>query len=454
MNRRILFLILLLLQVSVCSLSAITKKDVLSLIEGQHYAQAVTALQTLMQQPANARDAEYNKLMGQSLCMTGRYEESVPYLEFAIKQNKKSGALWYLAISLQHLYDFEGALDALDTYRPVLSSDFWISRADSLENMIQQGLRAMEHVQDVVVIDSLYVPRSSFFSNYQLGVESGRVLHDDDLGLFFENQAADYRIYSVDNKLYQCHRIQGEWEELDLLPGLGSETFRVIDPFMRSDGETLYFATDSIPGIGGLDIYRTKYNAEEGVYYQPERLGMPFNSPYDDYMLAIDETHQVGWWATNRNCDAEHVMIYLFLLEDDPEYLDEATPAEARLDNIASTWREQGGYADLIASLKEPVLNDASVPQIRIIINDQKEYSHEDQFASAAARAAYNESIELEKQLESANETLATLREEYINADKTRRKQLASQIIRLEEQVFSVQSQYRSKVKMYRSLEQ
>lgn len=453
MNRKILTLALLLLQLSLCSIIAITKKDVQSLIENRNYTQAVVSLRSLMKQSAFAKDADCNKWMGQSLCLTGNYVESLPYLEFAVRQNKKSGAQWYLAISLQHLYDFEGALEAVDAYRPVLNSPFWIARADSLESEIRQGQRAMEHVQDVVVVDSLLVPRSSFFSYYRLGAESGRILNGED-GLFFENQAGDYRIYSIDDELYQCHMVQGEWEELDPMPGLGSCDYQLIDPFMRSDGETIYFASDSLPGMGGLDIFKTKYNAEEGRYYQPERLGMPFNSPFDDYMLAIDETHQVGWWATERKQDPENVIIYLFLLDDDPQYLDEATVSRARIDNIAETRRDGVDYAALIASIMNAEQQAVVESVANIIINDSKRYTQKDQFASSAALSAFENSCDLKEQLDEISVQLDALRKEFNVKNNSNRSHLRSQILSLEERLLELTRLFQNQVKSYRRLEQ
>lgn len=453
MKRSIISLFLLLLQVSLCVALAVTKKDVQMLVETRRFDEAVTALKVLMQQPAFEKDAECNKWLGQSLCVTGHYAESLPYLEFAIRQNRKSGAQWYMAITLQHLYDFEGALEALEEYRPVLHSDFWLSRADSLEAEIQQGIRAMEHVQDVVVIDSLIVPRATFFSSYRLGAESGRILQGTD-GLFFENQTADYRIYAVNDELFQSHKIQGNWEDGDLLAGVGSSKFRVVAPFMRSDGETLYFASDSVPGLGGLDIFKTKFNAEEGEFYQPERLGMPFNSPFDDYMMAIDETHQVGWWATERRGDVENVVIYLFLLDDDPEYLDEASVSRARIDNIAETWRQKEGYAELVASLMNADQHLEVHKKLSIIINDATVYTGEDQFVSPSARKAYAESQKIKEQLEDAEAHLGTLRDEYAKASAPRKRQLRALILQLEQQQFELTDQWKQLVKLYRKSEQ
>lgn len=450
-------ILLLLLQIFIASslivASAITKKDAQTLVENHQYEEAIDALRSLMKQSAYAKDGDCNKLLGQSLCLTGRYKEALPHLQTAIRLNRRSGAQWYLAITLQHLYDFEGALEAIESYRPVLKSEMWLAKADSLEAECQQGLRAMNHIEDVEIIDSLFVYKPSFFSYYKLGPESGRVMSDEQNGLFFENQAADYRIYASDGSFFESYKIQEAWEEPHPLKGVGSDEFRMITPFMRTDGETLYFACDSTPGIGGLDIYKTRFNSEEGEFYQAERLGMPFNSPFDDYMMAIDETHQVGWWATDRGDDPEHVLIYLFKLNDNPEFLDEPDESRARIDRIADSWKQEGGYEELLNSMANNANQSEETERVEILINDHLVYYSTDQFKNAESQSLYEQSLKTKVAIEENEFRLKELREQYANSSSAQKSQVADQIRQIEDQLYSLYRQYRQEEKKMRSLE-
>ena len=395
-----------------------------------------------------------NKAEGKRLCQLGKYEEALPYLQKAVRQSRKSGALWYLAIVQQHLYQFDEALEAAETYQTVLNSPEWLERADSLISELKACARAYEHIEDVVIIDSMLVDEADFFSYYMLGNESGRVAKADGR-LYYESQAGDHRIFSRPDGLYETQQFQGKWEEERPLKGLGTEQYHLIDPFLRSDGETIYFACDSTPGMGGYDIYRTTYNSEEGEYYQPERLGMPFNSPYNDYMMAIDETHQVGWWATDRNAPAGKVTIYRFLVEDDPRYLDEPTVSRARIDDLRETWREEGGYQALIDELREapqePVVEE---PQEHIVISDGRVYTSADQFRSPQARSAYQKSVALGQKISEMEATLAQSRRQYAQASPQQRQTLAQSILRAEEALVGYYEEQREAVKDYRRLEQ
>jgi len=449
--------ILLILQIVLVSSAsvafAITKKDAQVLVENHQYDEAIDALRTLMRQSAYAKDGDCNKLLGQSLCLTGRYKEALSPLETAIRLNRRSGAQWYLAITRQHLYDFEGALEAIEAYRPVLKSEIWLERADSLEAECQQGLRALNHIENVEIIDSLFVYKPSFFSYYKLGTESGRIKNEEQHGLYFENQAGDYRIFASNGSFFESYKIQETWEDPHVLNGIGSEDFRLITPFMRADGETLYFACDSTPGIGGLDIYKTRFNVEEGGFYQAERLGMPFNSPFDDYMMAIDETHQVGWWATDRGDDQEHVLIYIFKINDNPEYLVEAEVSRARIDRIADSWKQEGGYEELMSSIMSSEDQDRKVEALHIVISDQIVYSSPDQFRNPEARKWFEQNQQTQKLIEENEDKMLALRKEYGEASKSRKAQIASQIHRIEEEQYSFYRQIRQVEKKYRSLE-
>ena len=399
---------------------------------------------------AYAQDA---KAEGKRLCLQGKYVEAKPYLEKAIRQNSRSGALWYLSIVRQHLYDFDGAIEAIENYRTVLSSDSWLSRADSLLAEYQIGQRAFNHCQDVVIIDSLLVDRDRFFEHYRLGAESGRIL-DDNGKPYYENLAADYQLFSTGHRLEERHQFQGQWEERRPVAGVGSDEFNVICPFLRSDGETLYFACDSTPGMGGFDIYRTTWDSESNAYYQPERLGMPFNSPYNDYMMAIDETHQVGWWATDRNAPAGRVLIYLFLLEEDPLYLDEPTVSRARIDCIAETWRDKEGYTALVEQLKQAPQQVQAVSLLHIVINDNKIYTSLDQFRNSDARKAYERSVALTERIADTESNLEAMRNEYHKNNATGRSALAKKITETEASLFKLYDEQRKAMLLYRRLEQ
>ena len=76
--------------------------------------------------------------------------------------------------------------------------------------------------------------------------------------------------------------------------------------FPTADGDTLYFSSSRDDGFGGLDIYKTFLNAD-GSWSIPARLGSPYNSGADDFLLFIDRTApanrttlQQGYFTSSR----------------------------------------------------------------------------------------------------------------------------------------------------------
>jgi len=74
----------------------------------------------------------------------------------------------------------------------------------------------------------------------------------------------------------------------------GRETF----PMVTSDGE-LYFASDGHPGLGGLDVFVAKAQAD-GSYKEVQNVGEPVNSPKDDFGYLINDQTRLGYFTSNR----------------------------------------------------------------------------------------------------------------------------------------------------------
>jgi outer membrane protein OmpA-like peptidoglycan-associated protein len=104
--------------------------------------------------------------------------------------------------------------------------------------------------------------------------------------------------------IWSAERKNGQWGEPKLLPRtvntIGNEKF----PWL--DGDTLYFASDYHPGMGGLDIFKT-YSSAGGAWSPVQNLKPPLNSGSDDFAYIVDYQSdkgqgvlQVGYFTSNR----------------------------------------------------------------------------------------------------------------------------------------------------------
>ena len=86
----------------------------------------------------------------------------------------------------------------------------------------------------------------------------------------------------------------------------GRETF----PMVTSDNE-LYFASDGHPGLGGLDIFVSKAEAD-GSYKNVQNVGEPLNSSKDDFGFLINDKTRLGYVTSNREGGQGSDDIYKF----------------------------------------------------------------------------------------------------------------------------------------------
>ena len=74
----------------------------------------------------------------------------------------------------------------------------------------------------------------------------------------------------------------------------GNELF----PFVNADN-TLYYASNGLVGLGGLDIYECLY--KDGRWQEPRNMGYPMNTHKDDFGLILDQEGAKGYLSSNRN---------------------------------------------------------------------------------------------------------------------------------------------------------
>jgi outer membrane protein OmpA-like peptidoglycan-associated protein len=87
-------------------------------------------------------------------------------------------------------------------------------------------------------------------------------------------------------------------------------------PFIASDG-TLYFSSDGLPGLGGLDVFKSTKNGTE--WTKPENLHAPINSNNDDFAFTIDAKRNQGYLSSNRSGGKGNDDIYAFVPAKAPQ---------------------------------------------------------------------------------------------------------------------------------------
>lgn len=102
--------------------------------------------------------------------------------------------------------------------------------------------------------------------------------------------------------IYYSEWADDDWSEPERLGKRINSPSNEKFPFMFRD--TLYFASDRLGGLGGLDIYKSFVN-ENGEWQPPINLKSPINSSEDDFALVIDPESEAdgnvhGFFSSSR----------------------------------------------------------------------------------------------------------------------------------------------------------
>ena len=318
--------------------------------------------------------------------------------------------------------------------------------------------RMLAKTQRVLFIDSMVVDKEQFLQHYRLSPEVGRIARYQDV--FQSNQQPHSyvcinelgtRCYLAQEandstiELYSSENANNRWTRPRALIGINDkkEFTRVNYPFMMGDGQTFYFAAEGNEGIGGYDIYVTRYDEEENQFLHPVNIGMPFNSEANDYMYVIDEYSNLGWFATDRNQPSGKICIYVFEPSQTRQTysaaglsLDQILPY-ARIDCIAATWgdsiAQQAGMQRLksMYAPKHELQQPAS--QLHFVINDDITYKRIADFKAPENAKRYQQLIFLCNRYQRLLTTLEHARDYYATASKDEREELHPEILASEQ---------------------
>jgi outer membrane protein OmpA-like peptidoglycan-associated protein/tetratricopeptide (TPR) repeat protein len=117
--------------------------------------------------------------------------------------------------------------------------------------------------------------------------------------------------------IYVSHLLpSGKWSEPENLgPGIntpGDES----TPFIHADNQTLFFASNSLPGYGGEDLFVVRRGAD-GQWGKPENLGYPINTIDHEGSLFIAADGKSAYYASDRSDSKGGLDIYSFELRED-----------------------------------------------------------------------------------------------------------------------------------------
>lgn len=109
---------------------------------------------------------------------------------------------------------------------------------------------------------------------------------------------------------YSTKNADGIWSPSKPLSQVNT-TGNEKSPFMHPDNRTFYFSTDSLPGMGGYDIYMCRIDSN-GVWGKPVNIGYPINTIEDEVGFFVSTDGKTGYFASGELKSAGGYDIYSF----------------------------------------------------------------------------------------------------------------------------------------------
>lgn len=434
------------------------------------YDQAKPMFQKLLKRyPQNA---EYNYWYAVCCYETNDSVDILPMLEYAASR-KISNSYRYLGDYHAARLDYPQAISYYNDFVDVTPDDALREEYGKRLSDISRLNRMVMNCAKVCIVDSFVVKKRDLFSVYNIGHDAGVVSTQAD---FFDDSSLAGNIYCSERgmdicfsdleddglmKLYSNSKVGDEWGRAKRLAGFdtkGNDDY----PFMLSDGVTLYFASDGEGSIGGYDLFVTRLNTESGRFLRPDNLGMPFNSTANDYMLAINEVANLGWFATDRNQPDSLACVYLFVPNGGVSKYDEALGFEtllsrAQISSIADTQDDESVLRKAVqqyAMLLYGIANGDVKNEFCFVMDDSRDYIRLSDFVSEAARELFVEWRE-RKAAQDGNIALLELkRDEYASAGLKAKEAMRDEILTLEKKVEEEQDRLAVMEREIRRLEQ
>ena len=323
--------------------------------------------------------------------------------------------------------------------------------------------------QQIMFIDSMVVDKQDFLASYMLTSDAGTINNynkffnseEQPYSTVYVNQLGNKCWFANNGSLYTIDKLNNQWSEPAPLEGLG-QFQRTNYPFMLSDGLTLYFAAIGDEGLGGLDIYMSRYDSESEKFLLAENIGLPFNSDANDYMYAIDEFNNIGFFASDRRQPEGKVCIYTFIPNkkritySPDEYDENVIKSRARIESIADTWNDEARRNDALNRLNsiEKSMAKSKQEDFWFVVNDDIVYTSFSDFRS-------NENRERMKQLESLRKKYDDLSKEIdkariyysTKASNVEKNGLRAELLSYEQEYYQMETEIRQLEKVIRSSE-
>lgn len=312
---------------------------------------------------------------------------------------------------------------------------------ETLRSRILNTRNQLERVEEINLITSFQIDAEDFFRNYMLSPDAGELLDATALpdGYAAASHTVVYRPQNGKELFWAANGKNGNTQIVScqiLDDGTTTAPISIGEeindgsntnyPFLLDDGFTIYYASDGESSLGGYDIYMTR-RSPDGELLQPQNIGMPYNSPYNDYMMVIDDARNLGWWVSDREQVDGKLTVYVF--QPSQTRINHSPDDEDLADVALLNGRK--GSGSLESYLEKDIPSASAKAEFVISLADGKVYTSISQFRNKAAAKSMESLLLMQDNITEMQILLDKLRTRYAKGDK----KVAQEILNLEKRI-------------------
>lgn len=300
------------------------------LFESEKYVEATSLYLRLL--ALSPRSHEYNFKYGTCLLFNSyKKQDAFKYLNYSVTDPNIDAQAFYFLGKAHHLnYQFNEAIKNYEAYKQKAGSKpnpaFDVNR--QIE-MCQNGKRLLTTITDLVVIEKKEYEAANFFRLYDLKNIGGEIIvaanfqskidkkknHVPLIHFPAKTSKVFYASYGESDEgnkdIYVRNKLpDGSWSLPQKVNGAINTAFDEDFPYMHPGGEYMYFSSKGHNSMGGYDVYRSKYDAENNSFGPPENMDFAVSSPDNDLFYIVDSLDQNAYFASSRQSTNGKMFVY------------------------------------------------------------------------------------------------------------------------------------------------
>lgn len=286
-------------------------------------------------------------------------------LAFGTIANAQVDSLVRVGDSLYRAYDFNAAVSvfnqALKQERSLAeASESSLLRSISLRLIqAENGRKMSTSVRTPKVVGGKMFSKEEFVLAYPLEDESWRKLPnlldesepDGFIRALFAPTWNDRLYFSAKDdtgtrSLYVTSADDVFWSVPRLVEEVSTPGSNDIFPMLSPDEKVLYFSSNSLNGLGGYDLYYSRWDDLQECWSTPQNMGFPFSSPDDDFLYVDSVDEKYSLFASTRDCPPDSVYVYVLQYDRSPVRTSVKDPKELyslsrlKMDNVVENSSE------------------------------------------------------------------------------------------------------------------